>query len=207
MTVKRFQDWLRTKYKTCDALNAAWGAHYAAFDKIDPEANQGVEGDGLTGTAVYNDPGNPFHDWSKPVEDWDVFRTELRLDVYRKANALIRQSIPGAELALRCEGGNLPIAGDPKSASMHLRHVYYAQRRNALVHETVLRAECPALLRRLHHPALHRGRVAAGMRETVDAGIVPMFMPLFDHMRDILLNPFTAGSIRRIIIWTSRRKA
>jgi hypothetical protein len=188
LTCKRFQEWLNNKYKTCETLNAAWGTHYTAFSQINPEAGQGIEGDGMAHGPVYNKPENPFHDWSKPAEDWDVFRTELRLDIYRQANALLRKSIPNGELSLRCEGATMIVAGDPRSAAAHGRHAYYSQRRNALVQDAVRRAGVLHFFSDYTTLPYTDAEWRSGMREMVGAGIIPAFLPQFDHMRDILLN-------------------
>mgnify|MGYP005839608631 FL=1 len=187
--LQRFRGWLRAKYGSIDGVNRAWSSTYASFDQIDPQAGHGIEGDGLPHGPVYNNPQNVFHDWSPAVEDWDVFRTELRMDIYRRANEIIRQTIPGGELALRTEGANLTIKGDPRSENMHWRHVYYSQRRNAMVQDAVDKANVLHFYSDYTTLPYSEEEWRQAMRQMVASGIIPIFLPQFDHMRDILLNP------------------
>ncbi len=189
LALQRFRDWAKAKYGDIDKVNAAWASRYKDFSEIDPQANQGIEGDGLTNGPVYNNPANPFHDWSPAVDDWDRFRTLLRMDIYRKANELMRKRIPGAELALRTEGANLTIKGDPKSESMHFRHVYFSQRRNAMVQDVVDRANVLHFHSDYTTLPYTEDEWRQGMREMVANGIIPAFLIQADHMRDILLQP------------------
>lgn len=188
--LQRFRDWVKAKYGTIEKTNAAWKSSFKSFDEIDPQINQGEEGDNLTGKPVYNKKDNPFHDWSAAVNDWDTFRTELRMEIYKKANELIRKQIPGAELALRCEGANLVIKGNPKSSDMHWRHVYYSQRRNAMDFDVVKRENVLHFFSDYTTLPYTEAEWRQGMREMVKAGVIPVFLPQFDHMRDILLNPY-----------------
>lgn len=189
LAVARFREWVKRRYGSLDELNSAWGASYGSFEEIEPEEGHGVEGDGLNHGPVYNNPENVFHDWSPAVEDWDVFRTELRMDIYRRANEIIRQTIPGAELALRTEGANLVIKGDPKSENMHWRHVYYSQRRNAMIYDAWVKADVLHFHSDYTTLPYSEEDWRQAMREMSAAGVVPVYLPQFDHMRDILLNP------------------
>ncbi|MHB0999615.1 MAG: beta-galactosidase [Armatimonadota bacterium] len=190
ISIRRFREWVQAKYGTIEKANEAWGSDFESFDEIDPQANQGVEGDGMPMTPVYNNPDNPFHDWSPAVEDWDIFRTELRMEVYRKANTLLQEFLPGAEIAVRTEGANVVIKGDGKSDNMHWRHAFYSQRRNAMVFDIVKDADTLHFYSDYTTLPYTESEWRESMREMVDAGVIPMFLPQFDHMRDILLNPY-----------------
>ncbi len=188
---ERFRDWLQVKYGTLKAVNQAWGSDYESFEAIDPEANQGDENfEVLHHGPVYNKPEHPFHDWSKATEDWDVFRTELRMDILRKANSLIQQFLPGGELSVRTEGANLVCEGKPDGDNSHWRHVYYSQRRNAMVFEVVKQADVLHFYNDYTTLPYTETEWRQGMREMVKAGVVPLFLPQFDHMRDIVLNDY-----------------
>ena len=186
---KQFIDWLKAKYTDLQKLNAAWNSTYASFDEINPVADQGIEGDGLPHTPVYNKKENVFHDWSPAIEDWDLFRTHLRMEIYRKANEIMRKKLPGAELSLRTEGANIVVPGDGKSDNMHMRHLYYSQRRNAMVFDEVKRADVLHFYNDYTTLPYIDDEWRKSMRAMTDAGIIPMFLPQFDHMRDILLQP------------------
>ncbi len=110
-----------------------WGTTFASFDEIDLQADQGAEDNNAEAKPVYNKPDHPFHDWNKAVADWDIFRTQLRMDNYAKALEIIRREIPGAKFELRTENSNMLVKGAPASPSLHLRHIYYSQRRAAMI--------------------------------------------------------------------------
>lgn len=190
LTIARFREWVKEKYGSLESVNKAWGSHLTGFDQIDPESNQGIEGDNLPHGPVYNKPDHIFHDWNAAVADWDIFRTELRLDTYRRTNEILRRSIPGAELALRTEGANFTIDGSPDSPDMHSRHVYYSQRRNAMVQSVVDKANIIHFFSDYTTLPYTEAEWRQAMREMVAKGIIPVFLPQFDHMRDILLNPY-----------------
>ncbi|MHB1000407.1 MAG: beta-galactosidase [Armatimonadota bacterium] len=190
LALQRFRVWVQAKYTTIDNVNKAWNSSYKGFDEIDPQADQGIEGDGINyGPTVFNKKENVFHDWSPAIEDWDTFRTELRIDILRKALRIIRRTIPGAVWSIRSEGSNLIMKGDPKSDNMHWRHVYYSQRRNAAIFDIVKNLKVVGFYSDYTTLPHSEYEWRQAMREMVDAGIIPGFLPQFDHMRDILLNP------------------
>lgn len=195
--LQKFRDWVRAKYGSVDAVNKAWGSNYADYADIDPQADQGDEGfAGLKHAPVYNKKEHVFHDWSPAVEDWDRFRTHLRMDILRKANEIIRKTIPGAELSVRTEGSNILIPGDPRSDNMHRRHVYYSQRRNAMVFD-VLRQEDVLHFYNDYTTLPHSEYDwRQAMREMIAWGGIPMFLPMFNHMRDIVLNRYHGRDYR-----------
>lgn len=195
--LQRFHQWLRGRYGNVAAMNAAWSTSYRSFEEVEPERDQGVEGDGLPHGPVYNRDENPFHDWSPATEDWDRFRTELRMDILRRTNALLQQRVPGAALSVRTEGSNLIVRGDPVSSHPHERHLFYSQRRNAMVFDVVRASGALAFASDYTTLPFSEARWRAAMREMVAAGVTPHFLPQFDHMRDILLNPHYGREYRR----------
>lgn len=139
-----FHKWVKKKYGTIARVNEAWGSDYKNFNEIDPQADQGNEGvvfgvDLTRLGPVYNRDEHPFHDWSPAIDDWDVFRTELRCKVYRKILRYVRTKIPNAQINIRTEGSVVPVTVPADSESAHLRHVYHIQRRQALVSEVLQR--------------------------------------------------------------------
>ncbi len=185
----RFRDWLKTQYGSLTAVNTAWGTDYKDWSDILPEENHGVEGDGMTHGPVWNNKDNPFHDWSKPTEDWDRFRTHLRNEIYRQANTRMQRVIPGAELSLRCEGANMVVRSSPDATAWHDRHVYYSQRRNAMVFDEWIRDDvihCYSDYTTLPYTEAEWRRM---VREMSEHGIVAACLPQFDHMRDIVPVP------------------
>ncbi len=186
-TRKAFAAWAQSKYGRIEAANTAWGAAYAGFDEIDPEKDQVVNRFGHR--WEYLNRTNPFHDWSRAVADLDTFRTELRVKNYRETLDIVRQEIPGAAICLRTEGANVIVAGlDPASRNSHFRHIYYSQRRCALI---------PEILRKSGIIAMHSdyttlpytpSELRKLTRMAVAQGIIPCYFPQFDNLRDMAIN-------------------
>jgi hypothetical protein len=189
LAVAKFRDWLKEKYMTIERVNYAWGSDYDSFDEIDPEANQGVEGDGIDlGRLVFNRKDNVFTEWNAATEDWDVFRTILKMRIYSEANKLIRREIPKAEIALRSEGATPIAPGDKYSDNIHQRIIHYAQRRNGMVYDILREMDVLHFYSDYTTIPYDRYEWRKAMRQMVKAGIVPGYLPQFDHMRDMLLN-------------------
>jgi hypothetical protein len=136
--IHRFHLWLQHKYGSVEKVNEAWGTEYKRINQINPQVNQGNEGKhhGYDFTAmgpVYNNPDNPFHDWTAAVRDWDRFRTELRCDIYDKIQQYVREELPEAHINIRTEGAMIPVSVPKDTDNPHLRHIYYVQRRQALI--------------------------------------------------------------------------
>lgn len=187
LAMQKFRDWTKAKYGSIDAVNAAWGSKFTSFGEINPEDDYGTE-DGMK--MVFDRMDRVFHDWSPAMADWDTFRTELRLDTIQKITELVRKTIPNADMSLRTEGANLPIRVDPNSPSMHMRHVYYSQQRQALVYDAVKRANVITFYGDYTTLPYTEAEWRQSMRQMVADGITPVFLPQFDHMRDILINPY-----------------
>ena len=180
-----FREWLRNKYSKIEKLNTVWNTGYPCFDEIDPEANASAN---IFGYRYLNQE-NIFHDWNKPMADFDEWRTAQRIDNYRKSLELIRDEVPQAVLLLRTEGANAIIDGlNPADPNPHYRHIYYSQRRVAAIGGQMKKSKVlsyhsdyttipytPTELRRI-----------TGMG--VNQGIIPAWLPQFDNMRDIAIN-------------------
>ncbi len=187
LAVGAFRAWLESKYGTVAALNAAWGSAFESFARIEPEAGQARNQFGHV--LEYTDPAHAFHDWNRAVADWDAFRTELRVKNYRETLELVRKDIPGATVCLRTEGGNVLVARlDPADPNAHFRHAYLSQRRCAAVAEIV---QSSGLVR--YHADYTTmpytpSELRFLVRTAVGQGVVPVFLPQFDNMRDIAIN-------------------
>lgn len=185
-----FRRWLMNKYRSLEMLNSAWGTDYQSFDEIDPEAGQTPSPYMPNWPFLqYINKSNPFHEWNKPLEDFDIFRTEQRVGNYKDAISLICPEIPNAVVDLRTEGSNMIVAGlDPQSPNPHFRHVYYSQRRAALIPEIIQRSG--VIKYHADYPTLPftPTELRQLVKMSVDQGIVPMYMPQFDNMRDMAIN-------------------
>jgi hypothetical protein len=187
LAVRAFRAWLEKKYGALGALNVAWGTAFGSFEAIEPEAGQVRNQFGHV--LEYADQAHAFHDWNRAVADWDAFRTELRVKNYRDTLEVVRKDIPGATVCLRTEGGNVLVAGlDPSAPNAHFRHAYLSQRRCAAIAEIVQSSG----LVRYHADYTTLPYTPSELRFLVRAavaqGIVPVFLPQFDNMRDIALN-------------------
>jgi hypothetical protein len=184
--VAMFRDWLRKKYGTVDRVNAAWHTAFRDFGDIDPEAGHGAG----TRWPAFDKKESAFHDWTPAIEDWDRFRTEMRLSMVAAANAAIRKFLPGGELAIRTEGANLPIQADGHGPNMHWRHAFYCQRRNAIVHDVLKEKNVVHFYSDYTTLPYTESEWRQAMREMAADGIIPAFLPTFNGMRDIALNPW-----------------
>ncbi len=186
-TKGEFREWLREKYGTIEKTNEAWGTDFDSFAAIDPEKDQVKN---IFGHIwEYTDRTRPFHDWNRAMEDFDIFRTQLRVKNYKDTFDIIHKDVPQAEFLLRTEGGNVIATGiDPVDPNPHMRHIYYSQRRCAIIAEELAKSDeiifhsdyttvpyTPAELSRL-------------TKQAVEDGIIPVYFPQFDNMRDIAIN-------------------
>lgn len=186
-TVEAFRDWLRAKYENIDRVNEAWGTDYASFEAIDPQA--GVVENRHGHRWEYTNRQAVFHDWSVAVADLDIFRTELRAKNYLDTLRHIRKHIPQAVIALRTEGANVIVAGlDPTDPNPHYRHIYYSQRRCAIIAEVLQRTGAIALHSDYTTMPYTPAELRFLVRAAVKQGVVPAWLPQFDHMRDIAIN-------------------
>lgn len=188
LTIRAFQEWTRDKYKTIEAVNAAWRTDFASFEKIDPEATSG-KASAFHHRWDYHDPSKPFHDWNQAIADFDVFRTELRIKNYRETMALVRKEIPSAVMCVRTEGANVLVSGiSPSDPNPHYRHIYYSQRRCAIIADMIQQAG----VFRFHSDYTTLPYTPSELRELVSKavrqGIIPAWLPQFDNMRDIAIN-------------------
>lgn len=190
----RFRTWCRQRYGSIEAANRVWGTSYTSFEDVDPQAGQpdGGEVDGVPLQHVapeYTNPDHPFHDWSPAVADWDRFRTELRCDIYDEIQRIVGEQLPGARINLRTEGACILAPVGPNEPNPHLRHVYYSQQRNALSMDVLRERKTfryHSDYTTLPYTETELRRLLRDMRE---AGIRGNYLPQFDHMRDMLLNP------------------
>jgi len=192
--IQRFHRWLRLKYRRrIDRLNKAWGTSYENFDEIDPQANQGNEGkayhvDLSHMRPVYNKPDHPFHDWSPAVNDWDVFRTELRMDILAEIQKYLRRDIPRACINVRTEGAVIPVTVPESTDVAHLRHIRYVQRRNALVAEVLQKRKVLKYHSDYTTIPYTESEWRLLLGKLREQGMRGNYLPQFCTMRDMVLN-------------------
>ncbi len=179
-----FRKWVEARYGTLAATNAAWGTSFALFDAIDPETRKA---DALLWS--YKNQSYPFHDWNQAMEDFDEWRTETRVSMYRDVLKNVRREIPSAKMAIRTEGSNVLVDGlDPESPNAHIRQAYYSQRRIAMIAKPLVQSGLIGYhsdyITLPYTPSELRPLVRAAVKQ----GIVPAYLPQFNDMRDIAIN-------------------
>ena len=187
LSKKAFRDWLAVKYAKIEALNAAWATMYAGFDAIDPETSGAVNMFGHR--WEYRNGTMPFHDWNRPMADYDEFRTDMRIKNYSESLALIRREVPQAAMLLRTEGANAIVDGlDPADPNPHMRHAYYSQRRVAAIGGMIGDSRAFAYHSDYTTLPYTPTEIRRLTRMGVAQGIIPAWLPQFDNMRDIAVN-------------------
>jgi len=183
---KAFAQWLADKYQTIERVNEAWGTAYTSIDKIDPEA-EGVTAP--NGWKYEYNSGVGFGDWTAAITDFDIFRTEQRSNNYKDFLQQVSGTAPDSGVTMRTEGANWMVAGLPSdSKNSHYRHIYYSQRRNAMIAEIMQAGQTV----KSHSDYMTLPYTPSEVKEltelSVKQGITPMYLTQFDNMRDIAVN-------------------
>jgi len=187
LSKKAFREWLQKKYRTIEVLNKEWKTHFISFDEIDPEEYGQVNQ--YHHRWEYLDRSKAFHDWNKAINDFDEWRTLLRIKNYKESLEIIRKKVPQAVILLRTEGANAIIDGlDPANPNPHYRHILYSQRRLGAIANMIRESGMV-----IYHsdyttipftPAELKDITRKGMKQ----GIIPAWLPQFNNMRDIAVN-------------------
>lgn len=185
----KFREYLKAKYITIEAVNTAWKSDFKDFEEINPDKVSNFA-EQKSGAEMYNSSNPVFHDWTAAMEDFDVFRTQLRMSTYKESTRLINEYLPNAQMSVRTEGSNFIAKGNPQSADMDERHVYYSQRRNAMVYDAVKESQALHSYSDYTTMAYTLSDWRRFLKETRAAGIVPGYLPNFSSMRDILINDY-----------------
>ena len=179
-----FRLFLMDKYGTIEELNDDWGTEYTSFAQIDPEA--GTTDD--HGWRSYKNKNAAFKEWGRAVEVLDMFRTLERIEDYEMVLSEVHKTVPTARINVRTEGANWIAPVDPTTDNSHLRHVYYSQRRCAIIPE--LMGASGVLYASSDYTTLPYtpSEVAELTAASIENGIVPILLPQFNRMRDIAIN-------------------
>ena len=193
-SLTNFRNWLKDKYGTIEALNEAWDMGYTKFEEIDPELYAGEDHGGFSLTHGSSD----FGEWTVAANDLDIFRTLERAQNYTDlVNTMKTYSqesgktnIPSlnASVGIRTEGGNVTGVVPYDTTNSHFRHVYYSQRRCALI---------PQILAKSGVVSMHSDYVtmpytpsewATLISSSTALGITSMPLLQSNRMRDIAIN-------------------
>jgi hypothetical protein len=184
----QFRDWCRKKYGTIEKLNRAWGSFFDNFEAINPEENQAMSPFGHK-WEYHKKTDLVFYDWSPAMNDFDLFRSEVRATSYKQIVEILRKTIPGATLDLRTEGGNFIIPDASRLGDTpHERHVKYSARRNAMVGEVLSKyADAIGFYSDYTPMPFTPDEWRKFTRLSVEKGIRPMPLPHLARTRDIVL--------------------
>lgn len=186
---KAFRDWVKEKYGTIEAVNRAWGSDYQMFLEIDPEKDQPYEETAFGKWVSYTNKSTPFYEWSPALIDFDLFRTELRLDSYELFLSEMSKEDEGASVQIRTEGSQFLVPGiDPETTNMHYRQIQYAQLKGAVIAEVIAPSDAVTAHCDYTRLAVTPSEVRWLTRQATDNGIISMLLPQFHDMRDIALN-------------------
>ena len=187
-SLERFREWLKARYGTIEALNAAWGSELPDFDAVDPEADGGPGAFGHKNE--FRTPGRVFCDYNAAMWDWDVFRAALRREQYRQILDFMKPLCDTAGISLRTEGANWLVAGIPfDHPNPKYRHVRHSQLHCGIQAEELMRDPVVAVHSDYTTLPYTPSEVAELTRMSVEQGILPLHMPQFNRMRDIAINP------------------
>ena len=187
ITKQNFRTWLKGKYGTIEAVNAAWGSSYQSFEEIDPE----VRGGELPKqhNHRYMDRGEVFCDFNQAVCDLDTFRTLEKIENYEVLLAQLKDVLPEGKMMLRTEGGNYIVKGlDPNSKEPAIRHAYYSQRRAGIVADLMIDSGLLCAAADYTTLPYTPAQVERLTRMSVEQGVMPCHLPQFNRMRDIAIN-------------------
>ena len=193
-SITDFQAWLTQKYGTIQKLNAAWGSNYTDFTKIDPTEGTTKDHDWdshLASTAA-------LQEWSVGVNDWDIFRTLQRtqnytgildtLKNYSSSHASLNAASVDAIMSIRTEGGNITASVPYNTQNSHFRHVYYSQRRCALIPEILAKSGTVGVHSDYVTLPYSVSELKTLISSSTSMGITSMPLLQANRMRDIAIN-------------------
>ncbi|MBR6548533.1 MAG: family 14 glycosylhydrolase [Clostridia bacterium] len=183
-TKESFREYVKEKYGTIEDVNAVWGTNYADFASIDPEEGTFID----HGHPSYTTEDAVFTEWSRPLEDLDVFRTASRMGNYQTILDMNSDLFNGI-VGMRTEGGNWTAEVPYDSGNQRYRHVYYSQRRVAAMPRQMADTGIVCIHSDYCTLPYSPEEVADLTRRSMDMGIMPMHMIQADRMRDVAINP------------------
>ncbi len=93
--VTAFRVWLRQKYGSVERLNQAWKTGFGGFNEIDPSPICSIT------PPEYPDP---WREWGRAIEDFDVFRSKIHGEFWAKTIAEIKRRHPDVLCGLNVFG-------------------------------------------------------------------------------------------------------
>ena len=179
-----FRSYVKEKYGTIEVVNETWGTDYADFESIDPEEGTFLD----HGHPSYIDENAVFNEWSRALEDLDVYRTSSRMQNYFMIRDMNKELFDGT-IGMRTEGGNWTAEVPFDSGNQRYRHVYYSQRRVAAMPRQMAETGLVSVHSDYCTLPYSPEEVADLTRRSMEIGIMPMHMFQADRMRDVAINP------------------
>ena len=180
--------WLEKAYNgDVDALNKKYNANYGQFRDI-TISDQGTPtaAGHLTGLTLDNE-SNVYHDWNAATMELDVFRTTERVRYYTEM--LRTLDVPNTKVSLRSENMLFLAGGISQTTSNpHYRHVYYEQRRAAMIPEVLAASGIIYADSSYACMAFTDREVYELTRQAAKTGFVTAKTPSFNHMWDPAIN-------------------
>lgn len=167
-----------------DTLNLTWDKNYSSFEAIDPEAGTADDHDNPNYTVSTAD----FYEWQSAVNDLDIYRTIERTDNYKEILNEVSDTFDAA-IGIRTEGGNWTSKVPYNTGNQHYRHVYYSQRRCAIIPEVLSASGIVKLHSDYTTLPYTKSEVTYLTKSSVSMGITPMHLVQFDRLREIAINP------------------
>ncbi len=170
--------WLKIAYNNdIDALNEKYFSNYSDFDKIS------VVDESLAN--VLN--GEVYYDWNAASIEYDLFRTTQRVENYKEM--LKYADIDNAKVYLRSENAVFLAPGiSQTTTNPRYRHMYYEQRRAALVPEILKASDVIYGDSSYCWTPFHDSEVYELTRQATKYGFNTAKTPSFAHFQDIAIN-------------------
>ncbi len=177
--------WLQQAYDDdIDLLNEKYGSDYNDFKNIkvsDQSYSDGVAS--VLNGEVYGE------NWNAANVELDLFRTSERTRYYKEFLKFV--DVEGAKVYLRSENGIFLAPGiKPTTDNAHYRQIYYEQRKSASVPEVLAASGIIYGDSSYSFLPLADSEVYELTRQASKAGFVTAKTPSFNHLTDIVVNPY-----------------
>ena len=193
-TVAGFKTWLQKKYGSISKLNKAWGSAYATFSAIDPVKGTTNDHDWNSHTSS----SAVLPEWSIAINDWDIYRTLERTENYSlvlntmknygSEHTSLKAASVDATISVRTEGGNITASVPYNTPNSHFRHVYYSQRRCALIPEILAKSGTVTVHSDYVTLPYSVSELETLIASSTSLGITSMPLMQANRMRDIAIN-------------------
>jgi hypothetical protein len=189
LSIQNFTEWVNLLYGSLKEINLRWESNYSCISDINPETDGSPRDSISNDDLMYLNKNKTFYDYSQGMIDWDIYRSQERAQNYIDIIHNIKNTVPNPVIALRTEGGNWLVSGiDPQSKNPAYRFIYYNQRRQGMIPEIIQATGAVRSQSDYITYPYTESMVRDLTRKSVEQGIIPQHMPLFNAMKDIVIN-------------------